>query len=71
MENKPSRILTREEIQELTGYKRPFEQRRTLEQMGIRFFVRHDGRPAVASSALDGHGQDAPSAPNFDALKIR
>ena len=68
MDNAPSRILTADELRDLTGYRRPFEQRRELSRMGIKFLTRADGKPVVASSALEQAHSVPPGAPNFDAL---
>lgn len=65
--NLADRVLTVDELRDLTGYKRPHEQCRTLQQMGIRFFRRPDGKPAVVASALGGSGSTA-AQPDFSAL---
>ena len=46
-------ILTETDIETLTGYKRPKQQRRSLSQSGIRFVVRADGRPITTWEAVN------------------
>jgi len=46
-------FLTPEQLQKLTGYRRPKEQKTALAAMGIPFQVRPDGHPVVLCSALE------------------
>jgi len=39
--------LTQQQMVDLTGYKQKSRQIRALRQMGVRHFVRPDGRPVV------------------------
>lgn len=45
-------LLTREELAELTGYKRPGDQARWLAQQGIQHYMGADGRPKVIRESL-------------------
>ncbi|MCO5096450.1 MAG: DUF4224 domain-containing protein [Rhodocyclaceae bacterium] len=70
-------FLTPDELAELTGYARPFDQRRWLEVEGWVFAQNAARRPIVsrayAETRLGGATvTDArPVKPNFDALKRR
>lgn len=46
-------FLTAEQIEELTGYKKPSLQRRWLLANGYRFDVRADGRPALLRAQVE------------------
>lgn len=61
-------FLTRDQLIELTGYKRAPEQRRELSRMGIRHWVRIDGKPVVDDSALSQPPSEGVSTPNWGAL---
>ena len=45
-------LLTREELAELSGFRRSAEQIKWLSRQGIQFFVARDGRPRVIREAL-------------------
>jgi hypothetical protein len=63
------RLLSFEEIQQLTGFERPGAQCKALNQMGIPHHVRPDGRPVVVAAVV--MGADMPGAkgsPDFSAL---
>ena len=60
-------LLTPDQLQTLTGYHRPSAQIRALKAMGIRHWVRPDGRPVVDDSALAAHA-DRSARPNFEAI---
>lgn len=62
-------LLSIEQIETLTGYLRPSAQCRALERMGIKYWTRPDGRPAVHESALTG-GEPVPDVtrPRFDLI---
>lgn len=66
-------FLTADEIEALTGYKKPKLQRRWLLDNGYRFEVRADGRPAVLASAvtarLDARARKPAAEPNWEALR--
>jgi hypothetical protein len=65
-------FLTRTELVELTGYKKPALQRRWLVENGYRFDVRADGLASVLSSqvaARQGVGREKQVTPNWDALR--
>lgn len=59
-------LLTREQIQALTGYKMPYAQIRALRKMKVPFLVRPDGKPVVCESALVE--KRTRTEPNLDAL---
>ena len=46
-------FLSNKQLEALTGYRRPAEQKAALEAMGIPFRVRPDGRPVVLESSVD------------------
>lgn len=50
-----SRILTADELYELTGYRLPSRQCRALAESGLRYIKRRDGRPAVTWDAIHAH----------------
>lgn len=63
-------FLTRPELQELTGYKKPSCMIRQLQSYGLRFFVAADGYPRVARSEIEGGKQEKPkSRPDFSAFE--
>lgn len=45
-------FLTEEEIEQLTGKKRPRSQQKALNQMGVPFKVRADGHTLVLSTVV-------------------
>jgi hypothetical protein len=62
-------FLTRSELIELTGYRRPSCMIQQLQSYGLRFFVAADGYPRVARSEVEGNPRKVPkSKPNFAAL---
>jgi hypothetical protein len=68
-------FLSADELQELTGYKKPALQRRWLTQNGYQFDVRGDSRPAVLEAQVRlrqfkglGNLANALEEPNLDAL---
>jgi hypothetical protein len=50
-------FLTRSEIYELTGYKKPALQRHWLQESGYQFDVRKDGRPAVYRTVFEAQNR--------------
>lgn len=66
-------FLSANDVQALTGYKKPALQRRWLIQHGYRFDVRADGRPAVLAAQVEQrHGVKAVTSnvgPNWSALE--
>ena len=63
--------LTEEEREQLTGYKRPGDQVRWLQENAIHHTVRADGWPMVPVSAI-GKAAEAPvppTGPRFDAIR--
>ena len=66
-------ILAAEELQEITGRKRYSAQVRALREMGIRHWVRPDGKPVVPVSEFEGKARkDQEVTPDFEALdKLR
>ena len=61
-------FLNKEQLAELTGYKRPNEQKKALSKMGIFFHVRPDGEPIVPLSALEPQNKGRVSKINWSAL---
>jgi len=61
-------ILTRGEVSELTGYRRPSGQIKQLKIYGVRFFVAADGYPRVLRSDLEHHKKGKVIEPDFSAL---
>jgi hypothetical protein len=64
-------FLSRDEIEELTGYKAGKRQCSWLAKNGYPFDVRADGRPALARSVFEARHTPArrrPSALNLAAL---
>jgi hypothetical protein len=59
-------LLTPDQLEILTGYRRKSAQVRALRRMGIRHLVRPDGRPVVDDRALAGDDISA-EAPRFEA----
>ena len=48
-----SKLLSEDDVAEITGFKIKSKQIEALKNLGIRFFKRNDGRPIVPSSAVD------------------
>lgn len=48
----PSLTLSRDEVVELSGYRRPAEQLRWLREQGIPHFIAGDGHPRIVREAL-------------------
>lgn len=64
-------FLTRNQVVELTGYRRPSKQINQLRSMGLRFFVAADGHPRVPESAINGERKENRRGPDFSALEKR
>lgn len=68
-------LLTPEDLEELTGAKRPSKQRRALDQAGIRYVIRIDGAPSTTwdavNAALAGQRPRSDNAeePNLEFLR--
>lgn len=69
-----SRLLTNEEIKELTGYSSPARQCQKLKEAGIFFITRRDGRPSTTwahiESPLISRAKELRDnqEPNFEAI---
>jgi hypothetical protein len=61
-------FLTPDQVQTLTGFKRPAKQREALRQMRIRHYVRPDGRPMVIESDLEVSHRERQASPDFEAI---
>ena len=61
-------ILTRDEVADLTGYRRPQRQIAKLKTYGVRFFVAADGYPRVLRADLESHTSGKVNQPDFSAL---
>lgn len=65
-------FLTPDELEQLTGYKKPKLQRDWLVERGYKFEVRADGRASVLASQVAtrlGGSRERHAAPNWDALR--
>lgn len=67
-------FLSAEDLEALTGYRKPALQRRWLVANGYHFDVRADGRPALLRSQVEARQQVATRVtsrvePNWDALR--
>jgi hypothetical protein len=60
--------LTAEQIEALTGYKRPSRQCRALAESGINYLRRADGRPATTWEAVNA--ALAPAQKRADDVKL-
>ena len=63
-------FLTDAEIEDLTGYRQPARQARALDERGVRYFLRRDGRVRVTWDQVNAQG--APAArrgPNLEAAR--
>lgn len=74
MQSLTSQLLTRADLENLTGYVRPAEMRRWLRDNGIPFRSRPDGLPSltwdVFNRALLAEVREGrPTRPNLSALK--
>lgn len=56
--SKNSPLLTESDLEALTGYRRPSDQVRALQRMGIRHVIRPDGRPRVTWGMLEGRNSE-------------
>lgn len=69
------RLLTDDDMAELTGYQMPAKQLESLRRIGLRPMVRPDGRPritfAALTAAMTGHSQEDRFAgsPNFASMR--
>lgn len=62
-------ILHRDEVWQLTGYRKPGCQIRQLKAYGLRFFIAADGHPRVLRADIETRNQaPRPREPNLAAL---
>ncbi|MGI2111857.1 DUF4224 domain-containing protein [Shewanella frigidimarina] len=66
-------LLTKDELEQLSGLTQPAAQVKWLKTQGINHFVRNDGRPSVTWEFVNNpHGSTLtnikPAQPNFGAL---
>lgn len=61
-------LLSPLQIVELTGYLRPGKQVDALQRMGVRHWVRLDGRPVVDDSALTHPGKSGAPEPDWSGI---
>lgn len=66
-----SRLLAREDLVELTDYRRPADQRRWLEREGIPYRVGATGRPKVLWADLVQQEPAVRWEPNWNAIPRR
>lgn len=67
-----AKLLTKEELIELTGSDKVFMQRRVLEKNGIYFIDKNDGEIAVTWHAVyhpKAADRFSSNEPNFDAIE--
>lgn len=65
-------FLTRDEIEQLTGYRRPTRQISWLRRNGLRFFVGADGYPRVPRANFENLAKPRFAEPDFNSLeKVR
>jgi hypothetical protein len=62
------RLLTSEQLEQLTGYRQKAAQVRWLQKNGVRHYVRADGHPNVPESALDAP-MTTRNGPKLDAAR--
>jgi len=63
-------FLSREDLQWLTGYKRPADQRKWLVKSGYRFEVNADGVPVVLWSHVERRLDDKVSESSEPKLRL-
>lgn len=61
-------ILTRAQVTELSGYRKPSCQIKWLKRQGLRFFVGADGYPRVPTSEIERKPTVKATEPDFEAL---
>ena len=61
-------ILTRQQVTELSGYRKPSCQIKWLKRQGLRFFVGADGYPRVPASEIERPKGPASAQPDFTQL---
>lgn len=61
--------LSREEIENLSGYQRPSKQIAWLRKHGIRFMVAADGYPRVLRREVESAENQPLRTPNLEALR--
>ncbi len=62
-------FLTRQELEDLTGYQRATFMIRKLKEYGVRFFIAADGYPRVIKSDLEGEKYEPEEEPNLQFLE--
>ena len=63
-----SLCLTKEELEELTGHKRPSGQKKWLDGYALPYFIGLDGYPRVLRSTLENKQIQQSASPDFTAL---
>lgn len=73
-----ARLLTEDEMIELTGYQVPVKQLEALKALGLRPIIRPDGRPRITDDALTqamlgrtAQAESPAASPSPDWTKIR
>ena len=66
-------LLSEDEIRELTGYKRPADQRRWLSNNGYRYAIGAAGKPKVAHQEalrhlVGGDSRQAANGPDYSQI---
>lgn len=62
-------LLSRDELYELTDYRRPSKQIAWLRKQGVRFMVAADGYPRVLRRDLETPANTPRNTPNLEALR--
>ena len=62
-------FLSRTDIEQLTGYRRPSRQKLWLRKNGLRFFVAADGYPRVPRANFENLQKQHYAEPDFNSLK--
>lgn len=63
-------FLTPEQVQELTGYRRPSMQRMWLERSGVPYFTSRSGKPIILRSDLEQRTMPRDGPPKNQRLRL-
>lgn len=61
-------LLTRDQVKDLSGYRKPSCQIRWLKKQGLPFFVGADGYPRVLETSLTEAPKSRRTEPDFTGL---
>lgn len=62
-------FLSRKDIVQLTGYRRPARQISWLRRNGLRFFIAADGYPRVPRANFEAPTRRRSAEPDFNSLE--